>query len=227
MSADDPARPHRFRDGWFCSIPPGASWRGLGCLAPSGGLPSPFLPAWFVGRAAAERHGSTVSAPRQATVSKNSAEQLNSVRHTGHQQLGCFEKISRLARPIRQHKDDFIVVGRLPAGIVLSFREHNGAVRPMGWARAPSAFMAFCLRVAIDTGEVSPTSPLRKLVLDHALTIMSAISLFWYEKSASFTSGSPAACLCFQTPRFGGGLDLGGMFKALSNEAGTAFCREY
>jgi hypothetical protein len=36
-------------------------------------------------------------------VSKKSAEQLNSVRHTGHQHLGCFEKISsRLARGVRR-----------------------------------------------------------------------------------------------------------------------------
>lgn len=61
-------------------------------------------------------------------------EALDSVRHTGHQQFGRLEKCltcrrRRLARGVRQHKSDFIVVFHLPAVIVLIFREHNGVVQ--------------------------------------------------------------------------------------------------
>src|SRR6266404_6299740 len=67
------------------------------------------------------------AAPRFERPGCSSAIPLDTVRHTGHQQFGVFEKISRLARAIRQHKDYLIVVVGFPAGIVLVFRDHNGA----------------------------------------------------------------------------------------------------
>ena len=65
------------------------------------------------------------------------ASALDSVRRTGHQQLGRFEKLCVGGRGrgggfsgfVRQHKDDFIFILHGVVTIMLRFRDYDGALQ--------------------------------------------------------------------------------------------------